>query len=82
LLGTGVMGFRIREAAILGNRRSVWLQTAIALPLLAATLIGLWLLLMYPRLASMMPPNPFGPDWDCSNYGKGSLVCFKQAPPP
>lgn len=81
LLATGVAAFRLRQAITIGNRRVVWVSSAVGLPMLLLTFAAMWLLIRYPTLASRLPASGFSAEWQCATYDKGSKVCFKNDSP-
>jgi hypothetical protein len=67
------------------DARSTWiylrfhLREAVAIAAVVAVVIGFLVLSLLPFRA---PNQGFGPDWDCSNPGRGESICVKRATPP
>jgi hypothetical protein len=78
MLATGAIAFQVREALELGNRRALWLRSAVGVPLVIVTCAALWLFIRDANVASHLPPSGFDPSWQCANYGRTNTdVCFK-----
>ena len=78
LIATGVMAYRIKDAADLHDRRAIWRRSAMIVPLALVTAASLWALTRYTTLATFRFTGSAGAGWDCTTYDKGGTeICFK-----
>jgi hypothetical protein len=68
------------DAARWRNRGRMWLSLAAGLPLGVAAFVALWIGTQRPA-ANFWGNQGFGPDWECSNLGRGAAqVCARDLP--
>jgi hypothetical protein len=77
---TGLAMYQAVDAFRWHDRRRFLIALAAILPLGAVTCGALWVGIQYPT-ANFWANQGFGPDWECSNLGKGSAqVCARDLP--